>query len=140
MWMVFELSSWNIFYFDIALQNSIQSVFKSTTIIAPIIMDEDVVRKPKKTKSKPKTSILLLHVSDDDVLIQSSFNNLIITGLSSSNLKVMYSASKRLNKSFFYPRYASQTKRHDKYFGSFTCKSYIFIFNLEWFFCKNYQR
>jgi hypothetical protein len=81
--------------FDIALRDSIQPAIKGATIVAPTIMDEDVPKKPKKTKSKPKRPILLLHDSDDDVPVQSSLNNLVDTGPSSSNIEAMFLASKR---------------------------------------------
>ena len=55
-------------------------------------MNKNVAKNPIKTKSKPKIEILLLHNSDDNVLIQNSLNNLVVSGLSSSsNIETIFS-------------------------------------------------
>jgi len=81
--------------FDIALRDSIQPALKGTTVVAPNIMEKDVAKRPKKTKSKPKKSMLQLDDNDEDVPVQSSLNNLVVTEPSSSNLEAMFPASKR---------------------------------------------
>jgi hypothetical protein len=58
-------------------------------------LNEDVAKKPIKTKSKPKITIFLLHDSDNNVLIQDSINNLVNTRFFSSNIEAMFSALKR---------------------------------------------
>lgn len=81
--------------FDIAFQDSIQPVLKGARIVAPLIINDNIAKKPKKTLSKPKRPILLLRDSDDNVQIQSNLNNIVVIGPSFSNQKAMYHASKR---------------------------------------------
>ena len=87
--------------FDIILRDAIQPALKGATIVAPPIMDRDIAKKPRKTKSKPKRIILLLHDSDDDVLVQNSLNNIVISEHFSSNQEAMYHASKRQKTTHF---------------------------------------
>jgi hypothetical protein len=57
-------------------------------------LNEDVVKKPIKTKFKPKITIFLLHDSDNNVIVESSLNNLVVTGPFSSNIEAIFSALK----------------------------------------------
>lgn len=83
----------SIFY--ITFRDSIQHALKDTTVVVPLIMDENVAKKPKKTKSKSKRPILLLHDNNNDVQVQSSLTNLVVIGHPSSNQEPRYHASKR---------------------------------------------
>jgi len=80
--------------FDIALQDSIKSALKGTTIVVPKTVDKDVAIKTKKIKPKPKKFVVQLNHSNEDVLVQDSFKNLAVIGPSSSNIETKLLASK----------------------------------------------
>ena len=56
--------------------------------------------KSQKKNSKFKILIILHHDSDDDVPIQNSVNNLVVTRHSSSNPEAMFHASERQKTTF----------------------------------------
>ena len=81
--------------FDIVLRDSIEPALRGTVVDASKTVDKDATKKPKKTKAKTKKLVVQLDDSDEDVPIQDSFNNLVVTGPSSSNFEVLLPPSKR---------------------------------------------
>ena len=81
--------------FDIALRDSIEPALKGTAIVVSKTIDKDAAKKTKKIKPKPKKLVVQLDEVDEDVLVQDSFKNLVITGPSSLNVEATLPASKR---------------------------------------------
>ena len=72
-------------------------------------MNEDVIKKPKNTKSKLRRPILLLHDSDDNVPIQTSLNNLVVmrpSFLESKHIVHCFKVRKKIHISYL--QYVSQ--------------------------------
>jgi len=81
--------------FDIALQDSIELALKGIVVVVPKTVDKDATKKTNKIKPKPKKSVVQLDHSNEDVPIQDSLKNLVVSGPSSSNIEAKLPTSKR---------------------------------------------